>query len=115
MATEVEKLTLEKDFQQTVIQHAVLLGWLVGFTFDSRKSRSGEPDLRMVHPKQHRTIFMELKSERGTLTKGRPNARGVWQTGQDEWADALNDCPGTEYYLFRPSDWDQIVEVLNAP
>jgi len=102
----------EKDFQQTVIDLAVLNGFLVGFTYDSRKSRAGEPDLRMVHPVQHRMIIAECKTEKGKLTKGRYNNKGTWLNGQDEWAQALTDCPGVEYYFWKPSDWDEIEEVL---
>ena len=50
------QLITEKDFQATVIALARTYGWIVGFTHDSRKSEPGEPDLRMVHPTQHREI-----------------------------------------------------------
>ena len=59
----------EKDFQATVIDLARTYGWIVGFTYDARKSEPGEPDLRMVHPTQHRVIFAELKTTKGKLTK----------------------------------------------
>ena len=52
-----QALITEKDFQATVIDLARSLGWIVGFTHDSRKSEPGEPDLRMVHPVQYRVIF----------------------------------------------------------
>jgi len=106
-------LVPERDFQQTVIDLAVLNGWLVGFTYDARRSRAGEPDLRMVHPTMHRMVIAELKIESGKLGKGRFNANGVWLTGQDEWAQALTDCPGVEYFCWKPSDWDTIVKILN--
>ncbi len=103
----------EKDFQQSVVELARALDWIVGWTHDARKSEPGEPDLRMVHKEQGRVLFVELKSEKGKLTKGRWNKAGTrWLPGQDTWAEALNACPGTEYYLFRPSDWDEIEEVL---
>lgn len=108
-------MATEKDFQQSVIDLALLGNWIVGFTYDARKSRAGEPDLRMVHQGQGRVVFMELKSETGKLTKGRANDKGTWLTGQDEWAEALEACPGVEYYFFKPSQWDEIVEVLNRP
>ena len=40
----------EKDFAQAVVGYARAQGWLVGYTYDSRKSEPGEPDLRMVRP-----------------------------------------------------------------
>ena len=100
----------EKDFQQTVIEMALAFNWIVGFTYDSRKSRPGEPDLRMVRPPRY--VVAELKREGQRLTKGRLNKKGKWQTGQDEWAEALEACPGVEYYFWHPSDMDRIEEVL---
>jgi len=110
-------LITEKDFQASVADLARILGWIVGYTHDARKSESGEPDLRMVHKGQGRVIFAELKSTKGRITKGRWNKKGTrWLPGQDEWADALDACPGVEYYLWRPDSWpDAIQEVLEAP
>lgn len=106
----------EKDFQQAVWELAISLGYIVGWTHDARKSEPGEPDLRMVHKEQGRVLFIELKSEKGKLTKGRWNKAGTrFMPGQEDWAEALNACPGVEYYCLRPSDWDQIVEILNEP
>ena len=106
---------LEREFQATVIELALAQGWLVGFTYDSRRSMAGEPDLRLVHKIQKRLIFAELKREKGRITKGRTNRKGTWLTGQDEWAEALEAVPGVEYYLLQPSDWDMIIEILQPP
>jgi len=103
------QLITEKDFQATVIALARTYGWIVGFTYDARKSEPGEPDLRMVHPDQHRVIFAELKTANGKLTKGRLNKSGRWMTGQDEWQDALI-ASGVEYYLWRPDGLDGEIE-----
>ena len=103
----------EKQWQGTVINYARSQGWLVGFTYDARKSEPGEPDLRMVRPPRY--VEAELKTEKGKLTKGRWNKAGTrWLSGQDEWGDALSACPGLEYYLWRPSDWDEVEKVLGA-
>jgi len=105
------QLITEKELQATVIDLARQLGWIVGFTHDSRKSEPGEPDLRMVHPVQHRVIFAELKTVKGKLTKGRYNKSGNrWLPGQDEWQDALTSCPGVDYYLWRPDGLDGEIE-----
>lgn len=110
---EVITLISESAFQQTVVELARALGYIVGFTHDARKSEPGEPDLRMVHKEQGRVLFLELKTEKGRLTKGRWNKAGTrFMPGQNDWAEALNACPGAEYYLFRPSDWDEIEAVL---
>jgi len=106
---------LEREFQNTVIELALAQGWLVGFTYDSRRSMAGEPDLRLVHKIQKRLIFAELKREKGKITKGRPNRKGTWLTGQDEWAEALEAVPGVEYYFWQPHHWDKIVEILGTP
>ena len=104
-------LITEREFQTTVIDMARTYGWIVGFTHDPRKSEPGEPDLRMVHPTQHRVIFAELKTTKGKLTKGRFNTSGRrWLPGQDEWGDALTACPGVEYYLWRPDGLDGEIE-----
>ncbi len=89
----------EKDFKQAVRDLAVLLGWTVWCTWDSRHSPAGEPDLRMVRPP--RFIVAELKAERGRLTRLQRQA-----------LDLLAECPGVESYLWRPRDWVQIEEVL---
>ena len=92
-------LILEKDFQATVIEKARACGWMVFWTWHSVHSPKGEPDLRLVRPP--RVIFAELKTMKGQMTPDQREAR-----------DLLIDCPGVEWYLFRPNDWDQIDEVL---
>lgn len=88
----------------------------MGYTYDSRKSEPGEPDLRMVHPKRHQVIFAELKTEKGRLSKARWNkSKTRLLPGQDEWGEALQSCLGVQYYLWRPSDWPCIEEILAQP
>jgi hypothetical protein len=50
-----------------------------------------------------RLIFAELKSESGQV-----------RANQTEWLDVLRLLPAAETYLWRPSDWDEPVEVLTA-
>lgn len=110
----IESVITEKAFQATVVDMARAFGWIVGFTYDARKSEPGEPDLRMVHG-DGRLIFAELKTMKGKYTKGRWNkAHTRWLPGQDEWAFALQGVPGVEYYLWRPSDIDEIESVLGT-
>jgi hypothetical protein len=89
----------EGDFQDKVRQLAELKGWLVYHTHDSRRSDEGFPDLVMS---RDRVVFAELKSEKGKLSEK-----------QLEWVAGLRDLAGAEVYVFRPSDWDRVVEVLN--
>jgi hypothetical protein len=99
--------TSERHFQDTVIEMALAIGFLVGFTFSSKNSRAGEPDLRLVHKHTGRVIFAELKlRESANLTAGRWGGHQgeTWLDGQDEWAEALAAGP-VEYFLLKPSDW----------
>ena len=90
--TEVELLE-----QVKTVAHA--FGWNLYHTYDSRRSTAGFPDLVLVRPP--RVIFTELKRQNGRLT-----------IPQEMWGEVLEQCRGVAYYLWRPSDWDDIVEVL---
>jgi hypothetical protein len=105
----------EREFQAAVIDLAERAGWLVAHFHDSRRQAGGRligdrdaagfPDLVAV--RRERLVFAELKSERGKL---RPK--------QADWLRALGQvevslgCSVVETYLWRPSQWDDIVEVL---
>ena len=96
--TKIPPMT-EKEFLQQVRDLAKLCGWLVYHTHDSRRSPEGFPDLVLV--RGDKVIFAELKSEKGRAT-----------SAQREWLDALEKVREVEACLWRPSDWDKIVEVL---
>ncbi len=89
----------EKDFQAQVRQLAELNGWRVWASWRSFNSPKGEPDLRLVRPP--RVVFAELKTDKGKLTEH-----------QYEGIGDLMRCPGVEVHVWRPSDWDEIVETL---
>jgi len=89
----------EKELLQQVRELASLCGWLVYHTYDSRRSPEGFPDLVLV--RGDKVIFAELKSEKGRMS---PEQR--------MWLDALEKVRRAETCLWRPSDWDRIVEVL---
>jgi hypothetical protein len=101
----------EGSFQAVVIDVARLAGWRVAHFRAARTAQgwrtpvtadgAGWPDLVLVRPP--RLIFAELKSESGKL---RPR--------QTEWLDVLRLLPQAETYLWRPSDWDALVEVLTG-
>ena len=98
----------EKEFQRSVIEYARMMGWRIHHTRPALTQSGrwitpvqgdvGFPDLVLCRPP--RLIFAELKSERG-----KPS------TDQMEWLDALRAC-GVEVYLWRPSDWETVVDVL---
>ena len=89
----------EKGFQDTVIEYAGSLNWSWWHDTDSRKNHPGMPDLILIRPP--RLLFVELKTE-----------KGKYRLFQSAWAVMLGECPGVEYYSWRPSDWEEIEEVL---
>ena len=97
----------EKDFMQQIIDLASLRGWHHYHTYDSRRSAEGFPDLVLARPStlqggfDGRIIFAEMKAQ-----KGRPNVE------QRAWLTLLADTGKVEVYVWRPSDWQRIVEVL---
>jgi hypothetical protein len=98
-------LELEKDFQRRVEEYARLEGWHVYSVPDSRRvSLSGYPDLTMWRVADKRLLFAELKREKGRL---RPQ--------QEVILDELRQLGKAEVYLWRPSDWDEILTTLRRP
>lgn len=93
----------EADFQAQVLELAEKLGWTHRYhTHDSRGSASGFPDLVLVHPKLHLTIFVELKSGRGTV-----------RDDQWDWHHTLK--AGNSFaYIWRPTEWPEIERVLGG-
>jgi len=91
----------EKAFLQQVTDLARLLGWLHYHTWNSHHSPSGFPDLILV--RRGRLIAAELKTDTGRVLPT-----------QTEWLAALENVPSVEVHLWRPRDWDAIVETLRA-
>ena len=89
----------ERDFQSHVVTYARLKGWLCYHTHDSRRSEPGFPDLVLV--KGTRVIFAELKSKTGKTTKE-----------QEQWLRALSGVETVDACLWRPEDWDHILQTL---
>ena len=104
----------EAEFQTAVVELAELCGWLLYHFHDSRRevrrregtrlfigdaATSGFPDLVLVRPPE--VLFAELKSEKGRMT-----------AKQEKWREALSQCTGVRYYLWRPSDWGEIERVM---
>ena len=100
---EVEKPHLfcsEAEFQNAVNKLAAKNGWLIYHTHNSKRSQPGFPDLGIVRGEE--VIFAELKRER--------NAKMT--VAQERWIDALSDVSSIGVYLWRPSDWEEIVECI---
>ena len=90
----------EAELQRNVLSLAAMTGWLAYHTYDSRRSQAGFPDLVLVRPPV--LIYAELKSEAGRLTPQ-----------QHEWMEQLLACKQIAF-VWRPSDWDEIVEILKG-
>ena len=89
----------EAQLQQSILDLCAYLQLEVFHDQDSRRNNPGFPDLVIVG---RRTIFAELKSEKG---KVRPD--------QTRWLDRLRES-GQEVYLWRPADWEEIVACLKS-
>ena len=95
---------LEKDFQERVCHLARLYQWRIYSVPDSRRvSMSGYPDLTMWNIQQKRLIFAELKREKGRISES-----------QKIVLEELKTLVHCEVYLWRPSDWDSILEILKG-
>lgn len=101
IAADARNLT-EAQWQAQVEELARLHGWRTYHTHDSRRSNPGFPDLVLVHASAKRTVFLELKKERGTV---RPE--------QQSWIDDLK-AAGQEAYIVRPSAFDFVADLLNT-
>lgn len=95
-------LLTEKELQGLVLETARMLGWRHYHTFNSKRSASGFPDLVLVHEGKRRVVYAELKSESGKLSEA-----------QHVWVCSLANA-GAEVHVWRPSDWDVIVQVLRG-
>ena len=97
---KVVKISItEKQFESQVKELAKLFGWKYYHPWLSIHSPRGWPDVVLCRPP--RLVLAELKAEKGLLSES-----------QKEWAELLQACPGVEYYCFRPSDFDKMVEIL---
>jgi hypothetical protein len=94
----------EDAFKSRVIDYAMLRGWLVAHYRPARTDKGwrtaleghrGAPDLILA--RDGRVLLVELKSDKGRVA-----------TEQAVWGSALGDY----YRLWRPSQWDQVMEDL---
>lgn len=100
----------EADWQGQFLDLAHLMGWRTMHVrrsigknqmWTTTTSVIGWPDIVLWNETQHRIIFAELKSETGKLT-----------SEQVEVLQSLARA-GQETYVWRPSDFDDIREVLS--
>ena len=88
----------ERDLREQIRDLCKLFGWRMYFSWTSLHSPRGFPDLVLVRDSV--ILAVELKSEKGKLTPE-----------QEEWLLALSKA-GVKTFIWRPSDWDNIVSTL---
>lgn len=109
------KFVSEEAFTDAVIDLAKMSGWLVHHDRGRMKAHiqghAGFPDLVLVHPYRDafsrpfrgRVIFAELKMPAKNL-----------EEHQHEWIRALCMAQPLDVEVWRPDDWDKIVETLTG-
>ena len=107
-----EDLISEKALQNYVVELGHTFGWKIYHQVDmgkcpvcqtvrySKRIGPGFPDLVMAHD-VGRTLFVELKSEKGPV-----------QPEQKFWMEMLSKG-SNEVYLWRPSDMDTLTQILD--
>jgi len=106
--SQIRGIIAEKDFSRQIDDLLGLFGWRWCHFRPARtehgwrtalSGHQGFPDYIAIRPP--RLLIFELKSESGQPT-----------LEQYEWLEALATS-GQEVYLWRPSDFDEIAEILS--
>ena len=97
-------VTTEKALANYVADVARAFGWHRFHSWTSVHSTAGYPDETLL--RGSRLVVAELKTEKGKLTPAQELWREAWETY------ALESAGRCAYYLWRPSDLDEIAEVL---
>jgi len=92
----------EKAFQAVVITLAKMYHWRVYHTWLSVRSSPGFPDLICTKPGEP-VLYIEVKRDTGELT-----------AAQGAWLAALEQAKGTEVHVWRPRDYDRILQRLQG-
>lgn len=110
LAAHIDASMSEAELFEQVRQLLDLGSWVWYHTYSSQRSNAGFPDIVAV--RRERLIFIELKTAKGKLSQAQERWRdALFQTqAWKMWPPDRAVCP--EVYLWRPSDWEQIVEVL---
>ena len=98
----------EADFTTTVIEYAMLKGWRVCHFRPARTEKGWRTALQ-----GHRGWFDIMAARMGRLVLAELKAEGGSQDDdQCEWWNQVVPNESVEVYLWRPSDFDRIKEVL---
>lgn len=90
----------ERDYQQTIIEYAGLMGYFSYHDYDSRRSTAGFPDLVLCNGK--RVLYLEVKREIGRVS-----------AVQCQWLDLLRSA-GQTALVVRPSDWPMVKKLIDG-
>jgi hypothetical protein len=103
----------EKGFMWAIYELGALHGWTVAHFRPAHEGPAyrtpvafdgaGFPDLVLARDGDG-VIFAEVKTDVGKMSPA-----------QRAWRAVLQDCPGVEYYCWKPQDWPAIEERLTWP
>ena len=91
----------EKAWLQQVRNLARARGFFTYHTYRSTHSERGWVDLVCLKPPM--LLCVELKTDVGRVT-----------AEQQQWLENLNQVTNVWAYVWRPSDWDQVVQVFSG-
>tara|TARA_Y100000310_G_scaffold64447_1_gene59963 strand:- start:198 stop:542 length:345 start_codon:yes stop_codon:yes gene_type:complete len=112
MITQQNYLVTEDEWQQTLIDIAHTYGWRVAhfrkamtlagnWITPVQAEGKGFPDLVLAKT-GHALVLIEVKSQKGRLSPA-----------QQEWQKVLETIPEILYLVVRPSDYEEVKEVLS--
>ena len=97
---------LEKHFQEQIRELCKIYGWRFWFCWTSIHSPRGMPDLilaKTLDDNETVLVTAELKREKGELSPP-----------QAEWLEILSKVNGIFAFVWRPSDFDLILLLLQS-
>lgn len=102
----------EADWQQRVIDYAMLNGWALSHHPDSRRvvGQRGLPDLLLC--RRGRLIFAELKTEHGRLSVDQTFWKAELEAVAGYARRQHENWPAVAVYVWRPGDWEEVQHIL---
>lgn len=89
----------EADFQAQIIELAETVGWKVWHDNDSRRNRSGFPDLELLRGAT--MLRLEVKTDTGVVTPA-----------QEAYIQRLKQIKFVYADVVRPRDWADLEDVI---
>lgn len=108
----------EAQYQAWIVKHARRQGWSLQFhvlrarvkegRWVTNTSNPGVPDLWLLRPETGQLVVLEVKKERDGTSEQR-------RRQQERWVAGLQQVPGVESYIVRPSDAAEVLALLAWP